>query len=98
VVWNAIGERAAQYGVHSRTRAQRDIYRACAEELSEPREAFALRLGRSGALVAIGYDICLDVVSRPEAFARACTRSSWRATFSTRSERPDPVSPRSTVS
>ena len=69
-VWAAVGERAAEYRVHSHTRAQADVYRARGDSIAELRDAFPLAPGQSGALFAVGGEICLDVVSRPDAFAR----------------------------
>ena len=69
-VWAAVSQRSAEYRVHSRTRAQADVYRAHRDSLADLRDAFPLAPGQSGALVAIGDDLCLDAVSRPDAFAR----------------------------
>src|SRR5688572_31005408 len=57
-------------GVHSATGAQADVFRSRGDELRELEQAFPLHRGQCGALLALGDDLCLDYVSRPEAFAR----------------------------
>jgi ARG and Rhodanese-Phosphatase-superfamily-associated Protein domain len=69
-VWAAVSERAAAFEVDSSTGAQSDIYRSRGDELARLRDAFPLAPGQSGALVGLGGQICLDLVSRPDAFAR----------------------------
>ena len=54
----------------SETGAQADVFGSRAVELGELEEAFPLQRGQCGALLALGDDLCLDFVSRPEAFAR----------------------------
>lgn len=68
-IWDEVAAKADRLGVQSPTRAQSDIYR----ERPTPddfRDAFPLVPGQSGALVVLGGKVCLDYVSRPEAFAR----------------------------
>jgi hypothetical protein len=68
-VWEEVAAKADRLGVHSPTGAQADIYR----ERPTPddlRGAFPLVPGQSGALLALGNRICVDFVSRPDAFAR----------------------------
>src|SRR3990172_9605822 len=70
VVWDLVDEKAAQHRVHSPTRAQADIFAARGAELGELRAAFPLEPGQCGAVLALGDAMCLDLVSRPAAFAR----------------------------
>jgi hypothetical protein len=68
-VWEEVAAKADRLGVHSPTRAQADIYRERPTP-DDMRLAFPLVPGQSGALLALGDRICLDYVSRPDAFAR----------------------------
>ena len=56
-------------GVRSETAANRDTFEAHASRLRALEDAFALVPGQCGAVLGIGDDLCLDVVSRPDAFA-----------------------------
>jgi hypothetical protein len=69
-VWNEVRAKSARFGVHSPTGAQADVYRSREDELRELERAFPLQPGQCGAVLALGDDLCLDYVSRPEAFAR----------------------------
>jgi hypothetical protein len=69
-VWQALAEKAGRLGVHSPTGAQADVFAARERDLGLLRGAFPLQPGQSGALLALGDRLCLDYVSRPEAFAR----------------------------
>jgi hypothetical protein len=70
-VWHAVAEASARHGVHSPTGAQADVFRAREDDLGALRSAFPLQPGQSGAVLALGRDrLCLDYVSRPDAFAR----------------------------
>jgi ARG and Rhodanese-Phosphatase-superfamily-associated Protein domain len=69
-VWQALAEKAGRLGVHSPTGAQEDVFAARERDLGSLRGAFPLQPGQSGALLALGDRLCLDYVSRPEAFAR----------------------------
>jgi hypothetical protein len=62
--------KSARLGVHSSTGAQADVFRSRGQELSSLERAFPLHAGQSGAVLALGEDLCLDYVSRPDAFAR----------------------------
>ena len=68
-VWEEVAAKADRLGVQSPTRAQADIYRERPTK-DDMRAAFPLVPGQSGALLALGDKLCLDYVSRPEAFAR----------------------------
>ena len=69
-VWAAVSERRFELQVESATGAQQDIYRSRRDDLGSLREAFPLAPGQSGTLFALGDELCLDLVSRPAAFAR----------------------------
>ena len=65
-------------GVHSPTGANRDTFEAYGDRLRELEDAFPLEPGQCGAVLAIGDDLCLDSVSRPDAFARAVAEAPRR--------------------
>jgi len=69
-VWDEVRAKSARMGVHSPTGAQADVFRSREEGVRELERAFPLQPGQCGALLALGEDLCLDYVSRPEAFAR----------------------------
>ncbi len=68
-VWDEVREKQSRMGVLSRTAANRDTFEAHASRLQALEQAFALAPGQCGAVLGIGDDLCLDVVSRPDAFA-----------------------------
>jgi hypothetical protein len=71
VVWDAVSVKAARLGAFSPTAAAADTFAAREDDLRSLRGAFPLQPGQSGALLALGQErVCLDCVSRPEAFAR----------------------------
>ena len=67
-VWDSVRTKSERLGVHSPTGAQSDAFRSHRARLDELAEAFPLRPGQAGALLALGDTLCLDWVSRPEAF------------------------------
>jgi hypothetical protein len=69
-VWDAVHEKAVRMSVHSPTGASRDLYRHHERDLRALENAFPAQPGQCGAILAIGGDVCLDLVSRPDAFAR----------------------------
>jgi hypothetical protein len=69
-VWDELTAKSARLGVDSPTRAHGDIFRSREHELVALRGAFPLTAGQSGAVFALGERICVDYVSRPDAFAR----------------------------
>lgn len=69
-VWEAVHEKALRMSVHSPTGASADIYRAHERSLRTLEHAFPAERGQCGAVLGIGSDLCLDLVSRPDAFAR----------------------------
>ena len=56
--------------VSSPTGTSADAYRRWADSLAKLEGAFAFQPGQSGAVLALGDDLCLDYVSRPDAFER----------------------------
>ena len=56
-------------GVRSRTSANRDTFVAHGERLRALEAAFPVQPGECGAVLGLGDDLCLDAVSRPDAFA-----------------------------
>jgi len=68
VVWDAVREKAARLDADSPTGAQADVFRSRADELRELEGAFAAVPGQCGAVMALGDTLCLDYVSRPDAF------------------------------
>ena len=83
-VWDEVRGKQERMGVSSATAANRDTFEAHANRLRALENAFELTPGQCGAVLALGGDLCLDAVSRPDAFALL-----WRklrpATCSTRS-------------
>jgi hypothetical protein len=69
-VWDAVRDKALRMSVESSTGAANDIHRAYEKDLRSLESAFPAQPGQCGALLAIGDGMCLDVVSRPDAFAR----------------------------
>lgn len=70
-VWAAVDAQHARLETASPTAAQAASYEQRGADLAKLGEAFPLEPGQAGAVVAIGPDeLCLDYVSRPEAFAR----------------------------
>jgi hypothetical protein len=69
-VWEAVHDKALRMSVHSPTGASADLYRAHERRLHRLEDAFPAQPGQCGALLGIGGDLCLDLVSRPDAFAR----------------------------
>jgi hypothetical protein len=68
-VWDEVHEKQVRMGVRSETGANRDTFEAHAGRLEELESAFVLIPGQCGAVLGIGNDLCLDAVSRPDAFA-----------------------------
>jgi len=69
-VWSAVADKAARLHAPSETGAQGDLFRSREGELGGLRAAFPLQPGQSGALLVLGdRGLCLDYVSRPDAFA-----------------------------
>jgi hypothetical protein len=69
-VWGELRETAMRMSVHSPTGASADLYRSREGELRAIEDAFPAVPGQCGALFGLGNDMCVDLVSRPDAFAR----------------------------
>jgi hypothetical protein len=69
-VWDAVRQKAARMHVSSPTGASADIYRAYERDLRALEDAFPAQPGQCGAVLGLGAELCLDLVSRPDAFAR----------------------------
>jgi hypothetical protein len=69
-VWDEVRGMALRMSVHSPTGASSDLYRARERDLRSLEDAFPVRPGQSGAVLALGRDLCVDYISRPDAFAR----------------------------
>jgi hypothetical protein len=69
-VWDEVRAQHLRLGVSSPTGASADAYRRWQEPLAALEAAFPLHPGQSGAVLALGNDLCLDYVSRPDAFER----------------------------
>jgi hypothetical protein len=69
-VWDAVHDKASRLGVHSPTGASADTFRAHGDSLAALERAFPAQPGQCGAILAIGESMCMDAVSRPDAFAR----------------------------
>lgn len=69
-VWDEVAGKAGRLGNRSATGAHADIQRQEAPRIDELCGAFPLEPGQCGAVLALaGEVVCLDAVSRPEAFA-----------------------------
>ena len=68
-VWDEIQTKQYRMMVNSPTGANRDTFEAYGDRLRVLEDAFPLQPGQCGAVLAIGNDLCLDTVSRPDAFA-----------------------------
>jgi len=67
-VWESVRAKSSRMGVSSPTSAQADMFTSHQARLDELADAFPLKPGQAGALLALGDTLCLDWVSRPEAF------------------------------
>jgi hypothetical protein len=68
-VWDEVSAKQMRMGVRSETAANRDTFEAHAAQLRALEQAFAAAPGQCGAVLGLGDDLCLDAVSRPDAFA-----------------------------
>ena len=73
-VWDEVREKNLRMRVSSPTGASADAYRRWEEPLVLLERAFPLQPGQSGAVLALGDSMCLDYVSRPDAFERLYPR------------------------
>jgi hypothetical protein len=68
-VWDSVDIRLQALDVDSATRAHSDAFRAHRRRLDDLATAFAALPGQCGVVLGIGDALCLDAVSRPDAFA-----------------------------
>jgi len=68
-VWETIRGHAKRLGATSPTGAHRDLFLAREHDLRALEPAFPAEPGQCGAVLALGDALCLDAVSRPDAFA-----------------------------
>ena len=61
---------ASRMSVDSPTAAASDIHQAYESDVRALEDAFPFRPGQCGVVLGLGDDFCLDVVSRPDVFAR----------------------------
>jgi hypothetical protein len=69
-VWDAVREKAARMQVASPTGANADTFRTHHGRIEELEAAYPLQDGQCGAVLGLGDTLCLDLVSRPDAFAQ----------------------------
>ena len=69
-VWAEVERTAHRLGVHGQTGANADAFRTHRASIAELEEAFPAQPGQCGAVLAIGGDVCVDIVSQPAAFDR----------------------------
>lgn len=69
-VWDEVRTKSDRMNVHSPTGASSDIYKSHDDVLSALQGAFPVVPGQSGAVFALGDRMCVDYVSRPDAFTR----------------------------
>ncbi len=69
-VWHEVDAKLDRMEVASPTRANQDAFVAHRARLDELESAFPAAPGQCGAVLALGGDLCLDLVSRPDAFAQ----------------------------
>ncbi len=68
-VWDSVDTRLEALDVASETRAHSDAFRAHRRRLDDLAAAFEVLPGQCGAVFGIGDTLCLDALSRPDAFA-----------------------------
>ena len=70
-VWADIADKAGRLGHHSPTGAHADMQRDLAPRMDDLARAFPAQPGQCGVVLALdGRVVCLDAVSRPDAFAQ----------------------------
>jgi hypothetical protein len=68
--WAEIGDKQVRMGVAPHTWSNDDTIEAFGRRLRELEQEFPAEPGQCGAVLAVGGDLCLDAVSRPDVFAR----------------------------
>ena len=67
-VWESVRAQGERMGSRSPTGAHRDLFPARERELEALEPAFRAEPGQCGAVLGLGDALCLDAVSRPDAF------------------------------
>lgn len=67
-VWESVRAQGERMGSRSPTGAHRDLFLARERELEALEPAFRAEPGQCGAVLGLGDALCLDAVSRPDAF------------------------------
>lgn len=68
-VWDSVRDKATRMHVNSPTQANADVFVRYQRDIRALEDAFHAQPGQSGAVLALGDSLCLDYVSRPDAFA-----------------------------
>jgi len=68
-VWDEVRAQQTRMGVSSPTSASRDTFEAHGARLKKLEDCFPAAPGQCGAVLGLGDELCLDAVSRPDAFA-----------------------------
>ena len=68
-VWREVQAKQTRMGVESPTATNRDTFAAHRDALRSLERAFQAQPGQCGAVLGLGDELCLDAVSRPDAFA-----------------------------
>jgi hypothetical protein len=68
-VWDEVRDKQVRMSVSSETGANKDTFEAYADWLRRLESEFSLVPGQCGTVLGLGDDLCLDAVSRPDAFA-----------------------------
>jgi hypothetical protein len=67
-VWDEVRFLAERMSVDSPTHAAADVHRARAQDIRALEDVFPTQPGQCGAILGLGSELCLDLVSRPDAF------------------------------
>jgi hypothetical protein len=68
-VWDAVHEKLMSMEVDAPTRAAADAHSRYEPDIRSLEDAFPAHPGQCGAVLGLGSDLCLDLVSQPDAFA-----------------------------
>lgn len=69
-VWDSVRDKAARMSVQSPTQANADVFDRYQRHIRALEAAFPAQPGQCGSVLALADTLCLDYVSRPDAFAR----------------------------
>jgi hypothetical protein len=68
-VWDSVRDKAVRMGVHSPTHANADAFDRFRRDIAALEKVFPAQPGQCGAVLALEDTLCLDALSRPDAFA-----------------------------